>query len=197
MPDSLPQTRNPTGARVYWEPNAKIFRSPETGSEQRVDIWGRWQLVFDYDGLEEDEALSIVAFLENVGLSTAFTVLHPSQREPKAVWAYGSYSPTVNGGSQTGKTLVTAGWPSNTLVFKTGDVVELSTGQVVRMNANITSTGTAATLTFSQMLRQSPANGSAVTVVNPKFTVLLNRPVQVGISVPTLQSFSVEMREDI
>lgn len=198
MPDAFPQTRNPTGLRpMRWDENARIFRSPLSGGDQTMGIWGRWIATFEYDGLDEDDALPILSFCEYVGMSSTFTLLHPTLRNPRSAWSHANG--LVQGGSQTGKSLATDGWPNNTLILKNGDLVELpSIQQVVRMRADITSNGSGlATLLFSQTMRTSPGDNTAVVVVNPKFTMKLVRPVGLDMLPPTISSFTVEMAEDI
>ena len=199
MPDALPQTTNPGRARIWWEQTARVFASPVSGSEQRLDIWGRWQLVFGYLDVPYKDAAPLLAFFEDKGLGTAFTVLHTLARSPTPVWAY--LNGKVKLGGQTGKSLNTDGWSvtPGTTIFNTGDFVELAgTSQVVRMTVDIVATdGDNATLQFAQTLRSSPADNTDVIVENIKFTVVLNAPVIDDTDADNISSFQAEMREDV
>jgi hypothetical protein len=179
---------------------ALVHRSPESGSENRLAVWGRWHAVFTYD-LAGVDLLEMLAFLENVGLDAPFYILHPLRRAPRAVWAHASGA--VNGASESGKTCASDGWPNSTTILLAGDIVEIYKAspafqQTVRMTSDIVSNGSGqATLAFGQTLRGSPPDDSEVRVVNPRFTMVLNAPVEDQIDDSAFSSFTLEMREDV
>lgn len=200
MPDAMPQTINPSRARFTWEPMALVHQSPESGAENRVDMWGRWHAIFDYV-YAGDSLIELITFLEKVGLTTSFTILHPLRRNPRETWSWASGA--VRGVGQTGTTLETDGWPSAISIFKAGDLIELvNTGQVLRVAVDVSATfddpDYVATIPLVQPIRNSPDDNSEVRVVDPRFTMVLVRPVVDEMpGEGDLSSYHVEMREDV
>jgi hypothetical protein len=53
------------------------------------------------------------------------TILDIDHRSRRTLLGAGGGTPLVNGASQVGTSLVTDGWPNNTLVLKAGDLIKL------------------------------------------------------------------------
>lgn len=110
------------------------------------------------------------------GTYGSFYGYDPDARVPRGA---GGGTPLVNGGSQSGYTLVTDGWPNSTLVLKAGDWIEVN-GLLRMVVADGTSDGSGnLTLDISPGIGpgQSPANNDPVTIVDAKgkFRLIDNR----------------------
>jgi hypothetical protein len=89
----------------------------------------------------------------------------------------GGGTPRVNGGSQTGTSLVTDGWPPNQVVLKAGDM--FSCGELKRASADVLSDGSGnATITFRPAIRTSPADNTAFVLEKPTCTMILADDMQ-------------------
>lgn len=169
--------------------------SPFTGS-QDVQDWGGewWEYSIEVAVRQHAEGRALSAFFAKLrGPTTPFLFCDPAVRQS------GSYgTPLVNGGSQTGNTLVTDGWSATGL--KEGDFFSLGGGattQLYQLTADVTPVAGAATLEFVPALRSSPADNAALEVTNPQVLLRLTSPVPAGISPGDLYRFSFTAREAI
>lgn len=92
----------------------------------------------------------------------------------------GTSGVTVSGGSQTGNTLVTTGWPASTnQVVRTGDVIKVAGIDVVFMvtaDANSDGSGNATLdINPSILAGNSPANGASVTTTGVTFRAMIDK----------------------
>jgi len=79
----------------------------------------------------------------------------------------GGGTPLVNGASQTGLSLVTDGWPNNTLVLRAGDRIGIS-NQMIPVTTDETSNGTGQlTINLAHPIRIAPANNAAIEIDAP------------------------------
>ncbi len=214
---SLPSVPVPKEARVWFDAYGSQFRSPLTGAEQRLRRWGMWRAVFSWQNREQASISELEAFLSARGVDEEFYIVRPDRlyprarigavgRDPSGHWNYVGYTPSVQGASQVGRSLVTDGWPFLTstavLILSAGDVVTLgSTGEHFQITADVTSSpstpgpGGVATLPLGQFIRTSPADNALITVVSASIKVRLDRPTTVSASPPLLYSLSAEMSE--
>ena len=84
----------------------------------------------------------------------------------------GTGTPLVNGGTQTGKSLITDGWTNSTTnIMRAGDMIQLGSGltaQLYMLTADVNSNGSGqATLSLNRPLLSSPADNAAIVVNNP------------------------------
>lgn len=149
-----------------------MTESPFNFSGQVYD-WGsaRWRMDFTLPSREHDYMEDWVAFALSLrGQRGTFLVGDPSRINPRGV---GGGSPLVNGGTQTGETLIIDGAPvSTTGWLKAGDYFQLGSGATSHLHklvsdVNTDSSGNA-TLDFVPPLRGSPADNAAITTVNCK-----------------------------
>tara|TARA_S200002703_G_scaffold60250_1_gene52157 strand:+ start:4493 stop:4996 length:504 start_codon:yes stop_codon:yes gene_type:complete len=118
-------------------------------------------------------------------------------------------TPLVNGADQTGVTLVTDGWPSNTLVLRAGDYISYDNGTYKELKM-VTSDGTSdgsGNLTISVMpeIHISPANNAAIETADPVGYFMLatresgwtNVPGQSSGTASPMSDFTVDLIEDI
>lgn len=174
---------------------ATAVSSPFTGTQQ-VQDWGGewWEYQIEVAVRQGASGRSLSAFLAQMrGPTTRFLFDEPSIRQN------GSYgTPLVNGGSQTGNTLVTDGWSSEGLLA--GDFFSLGsdTGtRLYQLTADVTPAAGAATLQFVPALRSSPADNDPLEVVSPRVLLRLTSPIPTRVDPGDLYRFSFSAREAI
>jgi hypothetical protein len=100
----------------------------------------------------------------------------------------GTGSPAVNGGGQTGGSLVTNGWGNNeTNAVRAGDVIKIAGDAGVYMvDEDASSDGTGnMTIQITPHLRTSPATASAITISGVTFTAtIMSRSQHEGSTAP-------------
>lgn len=76
-------------------------------------------------------------------------------------------TPLVNGASQTGRSIITDGWPNSSTVLVAGQFITIG-NQLLQLTAAVTSNGSGqATVTFEPSIRVSPADNAAIEFKNP------------------------------
>jgi len=151
--------------------------SPFTGEQQTYRHQGQW---WEFDvGLPpmlRAVAETWIAALGSLfGRHGTFLFSDPDAKTPLGTF---TGSPTVNGASQIGNNLITAGWTSG-ITLKAGNYIQLGTGTTSRLYKilqDVVATGGAATLDIFPRLRESPANGASVVIASPKGTFRLAAP---------------------
>jgi hypothetical protein len=204
----LPTSPAPSDARIWYEAFGAQHRSPLTGAEQRMRRWGMWRAIFNWENIEHTAVGELEAFFNSRGIDEEFLISNPVRMMPRARiggagrdgsghWAYGSYAPEVKGASQTGRSLITDGWPASTLIFSKGDLIQLEdTGEVYQATADETSSaGGECTIDLGQYIRTSPADNEDVIINPAQFLVRLDRPATIAIIPPSIYSISAEMSE--
>ena len=111
------------------------------------------------------------------GRYESFTLVPPVVGNPQGS---AGGTPLVNGGSQTGRSLVTDGWTVSTTIFKAGDYLKLAGNDKVYMiTADVSSDGSGnATISIEPALVSSPADNAVVTYTSVPFTVALASGIQ-------------------
>lgn len=102
---------------------------------------------------------------------------------------------TVQGANQTGRSIVTAGWPNSTTVLQAGDYITIN-DQLLQLTANVTSNGSGvATVSFEPPIRTSPVNGAPVVYKRPTALMYLVEEPTLGVSVGDVYTLSLNLRE--
>lgn len=101
----------------------------------------------------------------------------------------GTGTPAVNGSSQTGTSLITNGWTggATTNAVRAGDVIKIAGDAAVYMidTDGSSDSGGNLTLSITPPLRQSPSDGSLLTISNVTFTAtIMSRSQFEGSSAP-------------
>lgn len=164
-------------ARFALESNALTFASPLNGTVQTVEFPGaRWALTATLPPMKRETAATWQAFFTQLrGLSGRFYAGDPGAKIPRGT-ALGS--PLVNGGSQTGVSLVTDGWtPSQSQALRPGDYFQVGTELKMVVATTVVNGAGAATITFEPPLRSSPADNAPIVTGNPVCTMRLLDPV--------------------
>ncbi len=156
--------------------NGKTFVSPTTGSSQSVTQLGaRWMSILSIDIMNETMWRDLSAFLAEMDGMVGRVYLGPFHAQTAS--GSGGGTPLVQGGSQTGKSLITDGWPNSTLVLRRGDYFhfDTSTGRELKqVKSNVTSNGSGvATITFEPSIRVSPADNAAITISSPNCIMMM------------------------
>lgn len=149
-----------------------MSQSPFTGQQQVYKHQGQWwEAELTLPPMKRAEAEQIAAFLLKLnGRYGTFTLGDPANTAPRGV---GTGTPLVNGGSQTGNSLVTDGWTTSTTgIMKAGDWIQLGSGSASRLHkvlsdVNSDASGNAS-LDIWPNLRSSPADNAQITVIAPK-----------------------------
>ncbi len=194
MTADLPISRI-TGVTRTLRSAAVAATSPFTGTQQ-VQDWGGswWEYEIEFTALQDAEGRRLAAFLAALrGPVGRFTFRDGFIRNP-----LGLGSPLVNGGGQTGNSLVTDGWTGSGLLA--GDFFSLGAGSALRLyqvTADAPPSGGACTLQFVPALRSSPADNAALNVVNPGVLLRLASPAPAQIGLADVYRFSITAREAI
>lgn len=176
-PLSLPDQESIRRVNFYAVNSIAISRSPFTFDTQ-VQEWpgDSWGAELTLKPMSRDTAEEWIAFLVSLqGPKGTFLLYDPLSVLPRGS-ALGS--PTVNGGSQTGRTIMTEGWtPSELGVLKKGDKIQI--GNRIYMNLNtVDADGSGlATLDIWPRLRESPGDGETIITVRPKGLFRLAQPM--------------------
>lgn len=101
----------------------------------------------------------------------------------------------VQGAGQTGRSIVTDGWPNSTTVLSAGDYVTIN-NQLLQLTANVTSNGSGvATLTFEPPIRSAPADNAPVEYRNPYALMYLTEEPALSVSVGDVYTLTLNLRE--
>lgn len=164
---------SPSSFMMQLKANTVTFRSPLNGAVQTGELPGAmWLGEIRYDSLSEADRRTLHAWLSQLrGMAGRFYLWDMAHPKPRGV---ATGTPLVNGGSQTGATLVTDGWTASvTNILLPGDYFSVN-GELKRVVSATNSNGTGqATITFEPPLRASPSDNAALTLVQPTFTAML------------------------
>jgi hypothetical protein len=101
----------------------------------------------------------------------------------------------VQGAGQTGRSIVTDGWPNSTTVLFAGDYVTIG-DQLLQLTADVTSNGSGvATVTFEPPIRKAPADNAPVEYKNPYALMYLMEEPAIGVTVGDVHTLSLNLRE--
>lgn len=173
MTIDMPTTPNFTTARFYLETNTQRFESPLTKTVQRVLLGGsRWTATYSLPAMTRAQSANWRAFfLLLEGSVNTFNGFDPDNKTPRG---NATGIPLVNGGSQTGSSLVTDGWTHGVTVLKAGDYFSVN-GELKVATSDAVSDGSGnATVAFKPALRASPPDNSVITVNRPSCTMVLS-----------------------
>jgi hypothetical protein len=159
----------------------------------------RYSARLEWRNKRREDMAAIIAFVEaQRGQFGNFLMALPGYTTPLGSWAG---SPVVDVAGQTGYALNLRGLtPSQTGVAKAGDLIRIGTDlKVYRVAADSNSNGTGkATVTLTQALMISPADGTVITSSNVQFTFACASDVSESpLNQGMLQDFSLDLVEDV
>jgi len=101
----------------------------------------------------------------------------------------------VNGAAQTGRSLITSGWPGPDTVLSAGEFVTIN-NQLLQLTADVVSdVAGAATITFEPPIRVSPANNDAIEFRNPYALMYLTETPPYTVEPGYVYNLRLEFRE--
>lgn len=167
-PLNFPSSPRPRRARIIARANVAIAESQFSfTSQKQVHSGQRWELDLELPPMTKADAGAWLGFLLSLnGKEGTVMVPDPDRRTAQGV---ATGTPIVNGGSQTGGSLNTAGWTTSTAnILKAGDLIQI--GNYMYMNLSDVSSGAggSATLDIWPDLRSSPTASAAITIANCK-----------------------------
>ena len=168
-----------------------------TGSEQVQDWGGRWwHYEIEMALTKGADGRRLSGFLAGLGGAAGrFLLVDPAA----AHQAGAPGAPLVSGGSQSGNTLLSAGWTPDSTPLLAGDLFSLGTGAQTRLyqlTTDVTSDATgAATLSFVPPLREPPLDQAGLNVTTPTVCLRLTSPVPTRIGRADTYRFTFTARE--
>jgi len=104
-------------------------------------------------------------------------------------------TPLVNGASQTGRSIVTDGWPLSSTVLSAGMYVTIN-NQLLQLTADVVSNGSGqATISVAPAVRTSPADNAAIEFKNPYALMYITEEPTVSVEPGLVYSTSFSARE--
>ena len=163
-----PSVRTPAHFEWRVDDLSASFKSPLNNYRQDLARTGAaFAFTVGWPVLTDDERVAMEVFLQ--------LMKKGGSRTQPPIYAYTKRgvltgAPLINGGAQTGTSLVTDGWTAGvTKIVAAGDFLSLATGQLVRAMADANSDGSGnATITIEPALRASPADDSAIAISDPR-----------------------------
>ena len=190
---------NITPASSTWElvTNTKTFRSPLTNAVQTANRKGSlWKVSLPFNNLHTGDRADLQAFLTKLNGQEHRFNLHDHAYTRRGT---GGGTPLVNGGSQTGASIVLDGATASvTNWLRAGDYLSFN-NQLFMATSDVNSDGSGnVTVPIAPPIRTSPSDNTAVDIVAPISGVFMlastpswnNRP---GI----FSTFKVDAIEDV
>lgn len=166
MAENIPSTPGFVNSNFYILSNVQKFESPITKVVQRAVLsGGLWMASYSLPKMKRIQAAPWRAFFALLeGSANTFNAYDPENLSPQGV---ATGTPLVNGGSQTGSSLVTDGWTASTTnILMAGDYIKVN-GELKMVTSNVNSdSGGNATINIKPALRNSPSDDDAITVNN-------------------------------
>ena len=171
--------------REDWGPdaNALTFSSPLSRTTQTLLFPGtKWQASLGFSGLEPAEWRDLEAFVADMDGMSGRVYYGPSHAATPRGTAGGT--PLVNGGSQTGSSMVTDGWAASETVLRRGDYIayDITGGRSLHiLTADAASDGAGnATLPIAPPIRVSPADNEPIITSAPTCVMMFASNVNLG-----------------
>ena len=172
LPPDFPTTPVPMAATITSYSPTLVSVTNSLKRQVRTRGVQAWQIELAYGAMTRATFAPLWSFLvSRAGQSDSFTISMPGLGTPQGTAAG---SPLVNGGAQTGTSLITDGWSINSAILKKGDFIEIDGDPKVYMiTADATSNGSGqATLSLFPALRRVPADNFTIHT-SVVFTVAL------------------------
>lgn len=157
----------PTTVRWALVANTQTFTSPLSGSSQSLELPGaKWKADLTFDGLPDDQARPLIAFLVSLrGSSGRFTLHNHGHPKPRGTIAG---APVINGAGQTGNTVLMSGWTGTLLA---GDYIGLpiagAGGATHELKMVVADATGPAAVQIESPIRVSPTAGAPVITASP------------------------------
>lgn len=165
-PLSLPAVKSPARIVLNAQSSVAISRSPSSYVSSVYKWSGQmWTAEITLPMMERADAEQWVAWLLKLnGLEGTFLLGDTAGKTPRGI---ATGTPLVNGGSQTGQSLITDGWTAGqTGIMKAGDYIQIGQRLYKILSDANSDGGGNATFDIWPRLRESPSNNAAITVSN-------------------------------
>lgn len=170
--------------------------------QPQVQVWGGQLFMADVQlrPMSRASAEAIIAAL--VSLNGPEGSFYLGDTANKTARGAATGTPLVNGGSQSGYSLITDGWTAGvTNILRAGDWIEVTQGGIKRLHKvmeDVNSDGSGnATLAIWPKLRASPADNAAVVTSSPVGKFMLAGDIPWNISEAKLYGLSFSAVEDL
>lgn len=191
---TFPSSPNPRGVRWTLQQPTQINLSAWTGKRQAISSGrGWWECEYNLPPLVGRTAInpwrSFVA--QARGGANEFRV--PVEQTAQA--ADTGNTARVAGGSQTGRSLTTDGWPASVTVLEAGQFVTIN-DQLLQLTSDVVTTGSGtATINFEPLIRTSPADNAVIEYRNPTALMYLTEIPAFDGTIGDVYSLSMSFRE--
>lgn len=160
--------------RFRWIPvELKSRFTPITGGDVvdsvNAGMSDYWEAVLTTVPLDSTEVRRLEAWASAVGLYGEVLLPHDTRQSAESGVANG----LVKGGAQSGRSLLTDGWPADTLILKAGERFQVENGFHMMEQDAMTNGLGEATLNFWPAVRANPADNATVNVTDPVARMLL------------------------
>lgn len=160
----------PTGRRTQtWSGAIQTRSSMNVGRS-----WSETYQPLKAGNADAENFISWLRWAWNTG--TVFTIKHlMTPGSGVAPNGTGTGGVTVSGGSQTGSSIVTTGWPSSTSnVARAGDLISIAgVGYTLEVTDDANSSGVVATLKVNPPVWTAPSGGAAVTTTSTNINAII------------------------
>ena len=153
---------------VTWalQTNTSTWESPFTRATQTKELAGaRWVATYSMPAYKRADRAKAMAFLAKLrGAAGRFYAYNPSNM---GLLGAGGGAPIVAGPDQTGSSLLTDGWPADTLVLKAGDEFQIGAELKQVVDDVLADENGIATINFEPPLRHRPADNTPIILDKP------------------------------
>lgn len=149
----------------WWlESNSKTFRSDFSGSSQVVRFPGsRFHCSMTFNNLDDEKARNLEALITS--LDGEFGRVRIMSYGRKGVKTGGA--PVVSVADQTGRNLLTRGWPPSSALLKIGQFITVNNELKQLTDDVISDSNGNAVIAFAPQLRYSPPMGAVIETERP------------------------------
>lgn len=168
FPLTMPAAPFIRGSRFTLSSNDLVSASPLTRQVQVTELQGaRWQAEYTLPPMGRPLAAAWQAFLVGLrGRVGTFYGFDPDAREPMGT---AGGAPLVKGAAQTGRALITDGWPiSQPAVLRAGDYFQVGVELKMVTEDIVSDALGVATLVFEPALRAAPVDNGNIVTSNPR-----------------------------
>lgn len=185
----------PVSGSFYPINKVAVHRSPLSGSVRTAQIHAPyWEGSFSFVNLTAAKAQELEATLWRIQ-GAVHRILVP-------MWDYqrqgaGGGTPRVNGGAQTGTSLITDGWPVSTLVLKAGDRIGVNSQALVIAEDATTNASGEVTLQLANEIHDYMQNNLLIETDRPVVRCILKNTFGLNTVPGRFKSGQIEFEEAI
>ena len=207
MSGTFPSSPVPRHIRVRTHQPTRVSLSHSLKRQARTRNAQRWSFVLDFPPLTRAELQPIFAHVVSQrGEYDTFQWVFPSaMATPLGVGAIGSPTPYADSSTssptenQTGRSIITTGWPVSSTVLKAGDFFKFASHSKVYMARSdiLSDSAGAATLAMEPSAVEAISHGDTIITSSVPFTVALANDVnEFDWDLATIFGLSLELVED-